>query len=152
MFIDIKGKSVKTPRFLVKKAAIFFGEYLLGKRLSENVYVFIEFDKHEDMDDDYAYCDMLEENCRSFVVTIDRSLSKKDTLLALAHEFVHVKQYAKGELKDLSRPARMTKWKGQKYMSEDINYWDLPWEQEAYKREKTLYNLFMKKMKENDSL
>lgn len=150
MFIDIKGKSVKTPRSMVKKAAIFFGSYLLSKRLYENVCVFIEFDKHDEMDDDYAYCDMLEENGKSFVITIDRSLSRKDTLLALAHEMIHVKQYAKGELKDLTRPARVTKWKGQKYISEEINYWDLPWEQEAYKNEKPLYNLFMKKMKEDD--
>jgi len=152
MFIDIKGKSVKTPRFLIKEAAIFYGEYLLGKKLAEKVSLTIEFDKHEDMDNDYAYCDYIDENPKWFVITINRTLSKKDTLMALAHEMVHVKQYAKGELKDLSRPARMTKWMGEKFIPEEMDYWEQPWEVEAYGRERGLYLKFMAKMKDNDSI
>lgn len=147
MFIDIKGKSVKTPRFLIKKAAIFFGEYLLGKKLAENVNLFIEFDRHDDMDGDYAYCDMIDENPRWFVVTIDRTLSKKDTFLALAHEMVHVKQYAKGQMKDLSRPAKTVRWLGEKYNSDEIDYWSSPWEREARGMEMELYIKFLHSLK-----
>ena len=136
MFIDINGTSVKTPRFLVKKAAKFYGEYLMGKKLAENVNLTIEFQRFDNDSRDYAYCDWVDDNHRSrvFVITIDRNLSKKETFLALAHEMVHLKQYAKGELKDIFRPVRMTKWMGQKYVTEELDYWEQPWEIEAHGR------------------
>ena len=145
MFIDINGTSVKTPRFLVKKAAKFYGEYLMGKKLAENVNLTIEFKRFDDNSRDYAYCDWIDDNHRSrvFVITIDRNLSKKETFLALAHEMVHLKQYAKGELKDIFRPCRMTKWQGKRYLMDDIDYWECPCEWEAYGREKGLYIKFM---------
>ena len=104
------------------------------------------------MDGDYAYCDVLEDNHRSFVITIDRTISKKDTLLALAHEMCHVKQYAKGQLKDLSRPAKMVKWLGEKYDPDVIDYWSSPWEREARGMEMELYVKFMAKMKDDDTI
>jgi hypothetical protein len=39
-----------------------------------------------------------------------------------------VKQYLKGELKDIS--ALEQRWKGESHIS--IDYYDLPWEKEAY--------------------
>lgn len=46
-------------------------------------------------------------------------------LSTLAHEMVHVKQFAKGELD----PA-LSRWKSNKYCDK-IEYWDQPWEKEA---------------------
>jgi len=46
-------------------------------------------------------------------------------LSTLAHEMVHVKQFAKGEL-----DSALTQWKSNKYC-ENIDYWDQPWEKEA---------------------
>jgi hypothetical protein len=154
MFIDIKGTSVKTPRFLVKKAAKFYGEYLMGKKLAENVNLTIDFEKFEPSCKEYAYCDWVDDNHRSrvFVITINRNLSKKETLLALAHEMVHVKQYAKGELKDIFRPVKMTKWMGESFPENSVDYWDSPWEWEAFGREKGLYIKFLAHLKENDTI
>lgn len=154
MFIDIQGRSVKTPRFLVKKAAKFYGEYLMGKKLAENVNLTINFEKFDYGSRDYAYCDWIDDNHRSrvFIITINRNLSKKETLLALAHEMVHLKQYAKGELKDIFRPVRMTKWLGEKYSEDSIDYWDSPWEWEAFGRERGLYIKLMAHLRNNDSL
>jgi hypothetical protein len=145
MFIDIHGRSVKTPRFLVKKAAKFYGEYLMGKKLAENVNLTIDFQRFDDGSRDYAYCDWVDDNHRSrvFIITIDRSLSKKETLLALAHEMVHLKQYAKGELKDIFRPKRMTKWMGEMYDPKQSDYWSDPWEREARGMEMELYIKFL---------
>jgi len=56
---------------------------------------------------------------------------------------VHLKQYAKGELKDYIKPARMIGWMGEKYLMEELDYWEQPWEIEAYGREKGLYFKFM---------
>lgn len=63
---------------------------------------------------------------------------------------VHLKQYAKGELKDIFRPARMVKWLGEKYDSDNMDYWEQPWEIEAYGREKGLFIKFMGILKEDD--
>ena len=52
----------------------------------------------------------------------------------LGHELVHVKQYLKGELKDIS--ALEQRWKGESHIS--IDYYDLPWEIEAYHLQEVL--------------
>tara|TARA_B110000977_G_scaffold45737_1_gene62164 strand:- start:423 stop:842 length:420 start_codon:yes stop_codon:yes gene_type:complete len=46
-------------------------------------------------------------------------------LSTLAHEMVHVRQFARKEL-----DAQLTQWKSNKYCG-DIEYWDQPWEKEA---------------------
>jgi len=54
---------------------------------------------------------------------------------------IHVKQYAKGELKDYLR-LNSVKWKGKVYDDEKIDYWDHPWEKEAHEKEQVLYDMF----------
>ena len=149
MFIDIAGKPKYIDNDVVEKAIDFYGEYLMGKRLSNCVDVIVKFTTFKDRSD-YAYCDWLDDNhqAREFLITVDRTLNRKETLLALAHEMVHVKQYARGELKDYCRPPRMIRWKGEKYMVEDSDYWSLPWEREARGYEMELYVKFCEKMKE----
>ncbi|HEX6227032.1 MAG TPA: hypothetical protein VFZ52_21585 [Chryseolinea sp.] len=52
--------------------------------------------------------------------------------LVLAHEMIHVKQYAKGEL--IVNSKREIIWKGQKYSSHNAEHGDpRPWEREAYR-------------------
>lgn len=153
MFIKIVGKPKKDlSGYIVKKAARFYGEYLMGKKLSKNVDLTIEFKLFDKGCNEYAYCDWRDDNhrARSFLITLDSNLTKRETFLALAHEMVHVKQYAKGEMKDIFRPARMTKWHGEKYDSDNMDYWEQPWEIEAYGREKGLYFKFMNMLKEED--
>jgi hypothetical protein len=54
----------------------------------------------------------------------------------LAHEMVHVKQYARGELVDCVRKAGYSRWKGKFY---PWNGKSEPWEKEPWKRSKKLY-------------
>lgn len=151
MFIDIAGKSKFLDHDVIKKAILFYGEYLMGKRLANNLDVTVKFQNLRHTND-FAYCDWMDDNhmTREFLITIDKSLNKKDTLLTLGHEMVHVKQYAKGEMKDYCRPPRMVRWKGQKFCMEDVDYWSLPWEREARGYEMELYMKFREKMKENN--
>jgi hypothetical protein len=58
---------------------------------------------------------------------------------------VHVKQYARGELYVGARNAKH-RWQG-KWMSENVNYWDHPWEIEAHGRES---GLFIQYAEQND--
>jgi len=55
---------------------------------------------------------------------------------------VHVKQYAKGELKDYVRMNK-TKWRDEIIESDELDYWDQPWEIEAHGRERGLYFRFL---------
>jgi len=61
-----------------------------------------------------------------------------------------VKQYAKGEMKDMRRPAHIVKWLGEKYEINEIDYWEQPWEIEAYGREKGLYYKFLNILREEE--
>jgi hypothetical protein len=53
----------------------------------------------------------------------------------LAHEMVHVRQLAKGQLKYLPREAKL--WMGRRYTSK-TRYLDQPWEQDAFARQEML--------------
>lgn len=61
-------------------------------------------------------------------------------LSILAHEMVHVKQFAKGEL-----DSALTQWKSNRYC-ENIEYWDQPWEKEARKLQHKLVIQFDKEL------
>jgi len=61
-------------------------------------------------------------------------------LSTLAHEMVHVKQFAKGELDPM-----LTSWKSNKYCS-NIDYWDQPWEKEARRLQDRLVSKFIEEL------
>ena len=80
-----------------------------------------------------GYCLELDNN-RQFEIEINRSLSQRKLLETLAHEMVHVKQYARREL----HPSTDA-WMGKTYNPKKVSYWDLPWEIEAHGREVGLF-------------
>jgi hypothetical protein len=53
----------------------------------------------------------------------------------LAHEMVHVRQLAKGQLKYLPREAKL--WMGRRYPKK-TRYLDQPWEQDAFARQEMI--------------
>ena len=78
---------------------------------------------------------MLDTN-RNFNIELDKNIGIKDMVQALCHEMVHVKQYARNEMNDGIVKGK-ARWKKQ-FIAEDTNYWDLPWEKDAYRMEKKL--------------
>lgn len=143
MKITAKGKPSKVKLKLCKDALQFYGARLLGKRLNDRVNITLDFTDKDLSPNYYGFCDWEFENHRSrdFILTIDPSLGKRNMLLVLAHEMVHVKQYAKGELKDYIK-AKRVRWHGEVYQNNEIDYWEQPWEIEAHGREKGLYYKF----------
>lgn len=153
MHLRTVGRPSHVSISLMKKAAIFYGKYLIGTgKLYNNIRLTILFEKINTDEGDYGYCDWTDDNhyTREFTIGLDRSLCKREALLALAHEMVHLKQYAKGEMKDIWRPVRMVKWQGERYLHEEMDYWECPWEIEAYGREKGLYFKFLSYLKEGE--
>lgn len=79
-----------------------------------------------------------------FIISLDERISLKTRLVSLAHEMVHVKQGILGEL-GMSKTlfnGRYTQWKGEWLLEKSIDYWDHPWEIEAYGKELGLYERF----------
>ena len=73
---------------------------------------------------------------RYLVMIIDSKLDYERLLVTLSHEMVHVKQYAKGQVK--SSPSCKTRyWMGKKVRKD---YYEQPWEIEAYSKERVLAN------------
>jgi hypothetical protein len=72
-----------------------------------------------------------------FCIEIYRS-TEEEMLKTLAHEICHVLQYARGELNE-----EMTYWRGKKVNSDEIPYFEQPWEIEAESKGLQLYNEYM---------
>ena len=92
-----------------------------------------------DMEHADGYC--LAVDKREFVIEIDSRLKGDDFITALTHEMVHVKQYARGETKDVNMFTKS--WKGEEFIaaySTVDEYMALPWEAEAYKLQEVLCN------------
>ena len=143
MFLTTIGKPKNISLKECKQAIKYYGRQLLGNRLYNALEVTVEFSSKELSKNIYGYCDWVDTNHlgREFHLIIRPTRSKKGTLIVLAHEMIHVKQYAKGELKDYLR-LNSVKWKGKVYDDEKIDYWDHPWEKEAHEKEQVLYDMF----------
>ena len=83
-----------------------------------------------------GYC--LRESDRDFEIEVDSRLPLRKMLETVAHEMVHVKQYARREMNDWQYKEVYYKWKGT-YVPDSTDYWDLPWEIEANGREVGLF-------------
>ena len=81
---------------------------------------------------------------RDFIMRIDSKEPLREMLETVAHEMVHVKQFAKGELYQSSRNSKH-RWHG-KWIDKDPDYWDCPWEIEAFGRQ---IGLFLRWVSEN---
>lgn len=74
-----------------------------------------------------------------FEMRISRKINNMKVILQiLAHEAVHIKQFAKGELYD-HLYSNTVRWRKNTYDLDVIDYCDQPWEVEAYEREIGLY-------------
>ena len=100
------------------------------------VLVKITPDVPEGMEGATMYIDVAD--CYLVLIKQPRRLSKLTLLnmaTTLAHEMVHVRQLAKGQLKYLPNQAKL--WMGRRYTSK-TRYLDQPWEQDAFARQEIL--------------
>jgi Zn-dependent peptidase ImmA (M78 family) len=67
---------------------------------------------------------------------IDTGLDLERLIITLAHEMVHVKQYARGQVKP-SKSRKTQYWMGKHVRK---SYYEQPWEIEAFSKERVLAN------------
>jgi len=125
----------------VKRAAQFYAKELLSDKMADNISVKIKFNDTMDAMGYAHVVDCNESNKpREFEIEVFSLMSAKDILKTIAHEMVHIKQFAYGETNE-----SLTRWKGQPQTDED--YWLCPWEVEAHGMEIGLFAKFATKEK-----
>lgn len=130
----VKGKITK----LRMAAMDYFADILLTKQMSRHIIVTVTFRKKMDHlglteVDDYNHSG----KPREFLIDVDLNQTEKEIIRTLAHEMVHVKQYAYGELNEEG-----TNWCGT-YLPRDLAYHEQPWEIEAHDISDLLLEQFM---------
>lgn len=140
MKISVTG-GCKTQRNYVESLARFAADTLMSKRLQKNLDVEIQLVANL-MKKEQVYGDSCWEDNnwrpREFTVRADSKLRLRRLLETIAHEMVHVKQFAKGEMVDMARADKI-RWCGKMFEENDENYYDYPWEVEAHGRELGLF-------------
>lgn len=144
LILRTKGVTLtQNERKILKMATHFYASRLMSERLSNSLQINVNVIK-----DFYAQNKILGEafptderntKQKNFVINLEWNKLGKRILQCLAHEMVHVKQYATGELKFHERRNLVT---FQREQYQDDEYWESLWEIEAYGREVGLYQKF----------
>ena len=132
--ISVKGGN-KRQRALIQNVAYFCAYKLMSKRLANNICV--EFELTDLGNNQYSgFCSWEDDNIRprEFNIELHQWVDDQELIATVCHEMVHVKQYAKEELKERFRFGYEERWYNQVVVREenDANYEELPWEVEAY--------------------
>jgi hypothetical protein len=145
MNITITGTPANVGHDETISAIDYYATKLISKKLRSGLDIHIHFDYKLQGQGLCGLCEWMDQNHRpkEFRLTIKANMTKRKTLITLAHEMVHVKQYACGTMKELLTNAglskRMVRWQDKYVDTHKINYWDQPWEIEAHGRELGLY-------------
>ena len=145
--ITVKGGSAK-QRSLLFEAAHYYLERLLPDNYQE-ITLLIRLKKnhgeHKGVKGSCVWEDDRDDPSE-FEIILDSSMCTKALLRYLAHECVHCKQYFTQEMCD-TKHVEIVRWKGVKIDMRKVDYYDHPWEIDAYGREEGLYQHFVKKFK-----
>ena len=127
----------KESNKMLKSLAEFTLNKFFTKPKQDKLNIVISFKKNLfEKTNQYANCIWEDEPYRPFEFTIQIDPDQKIQLLlnSLAHELVHVKQWARGEFYQLQRERSVYKFNGQRFNTKKVDYWDTPWEIEAHGR------------------
>ena len=127
MFIEVTGGK-EYQRKRVQSLAEFCVKTLMPRMRTLEITIKLKNPKGA-----MGYCLELDSN-REFELEIDKTQPLRKLLETVAHEMVHVKQFARRELHPHNDD-----WYGKTYNPKKVSYWDLPWEIEAHGREVGLF-------------
>jgi len=137
----------KEFRATIRKAAKWMIVELLGSRLATNITLRISFIKGLERREGFVgECYWTDQNLRPryFSIPIDREQSRLQCLRTLAHELIHLKQFATGEMFSYASNENITRWRGRKIIDDDVAYNKQPWEREANRLEFDLVKAYQK--------
>lgn len=151
MQLSFRRKSAKVDRKTTRQLIEFCAAQLLTPRLSKNLHITVRYLPNilTGKQPSYGWVSKKGVPPRHFYISCDDGLSIQMTLRTLAHEMVHVRQYATGQMKDYTRWEDRYRWNGK------IQRWNpncsrkeyktkYPDEREALRLEKVLWRKFVK--------
>jgi len=142
MRISVRGKNEKLTKKEIRDIVSFSVQLLLGNRLSRNVSIVVKNEKLKKYE--WGYCgptDYSDIKPREFEILLNNSAGKRNQIYTLLHEMIHVKQYARDELRHFED--FNYKWLGKRIEVSPTAYETLPWEIEAKQSENVLYKLYL---------
>ena len=144
MHLTINRKHRKVSENEIRYAVNWALTKLVGARMAKHIDIELMFQK-----DPYSVglCTAFENDsgrARIFEIVVNPNLGYQSTLRCIFHELVHVKQYARNELEMLG--GSTNRWNGN--IGPSGNYWEYPWEIEAYGREFCLYRMYKEHLAE----
>lgn len=130
----VKGRISKTHAAAIE----YFASQLFSPQLKSHIVVSLAFKKNMSV---LGYTEVEDYNSkgvpREFILEINRKQSEKEILKTIAHEMVHCKQYAYGQIDEQG-----TRWLSRKMDHDSLPYSKRPWEIEAYAIGDKLYEEF----------
>jgi hypothetical protein len=130
MKIEVLARS-KARKLLLLNSAEYYAKKLNLKKSKYTVYIESFPGLAKNYGDNGNVCKV---GRRRLLIRIDSKLSFTNVLNTLAHEMVHVKQFARGQFKaEKARNGKFRRfWMGKRVTA---NYFDRPWEIEAYQKQ-----------------
>jgi hypothetical protein len=151
MILKVHGCDDEALEHEIKTASYFFGLHLLSRQMIKHIHIEIFLKKSIK---DHGSCCITHFNDsgkpRYFEIELKKFKKSDKIISTLAHEFIHLKQFAKLELDEMT-----SIWKGAEVDIEKVSYHDLPWEIEAASLEPVLlaeynkYKYFVEKNRES---
>lgn len=149
--MDISVYGTKNKKLIreLTEASEYFARLLMDPRMVRNIQLDIEINKHLDV---MGHCvsDDDRKSPRFFTIELRNHKDDDDLMKTLAHEMVHVKQYAKNQLYKRLTLAKGglgtdSVWEGKSWKPKrnEHKYFDSPWEIEAYGREVGMYHRWL---------
>ena len=148
MLLHVKGSN-KALRKMVELATWYYAEKLMGKRLMGSLELTINLKKNllsKAGNEGSAIWEDDGFRPKEFTIELDTTVKIRNLLITLAHEMVHIKQWAKDEMYEYMNVAGLVRFKGEKVHMIITNYWDYPWEIEAYGKQLGLFVRFCEHM------
>ena len=123
-FVEVTGGN-KFQRDIAHKTIAFMIKKLMPRMRTLDINLEIC-----DIKSDAVGFAMMTDDTRTFELEVDKKIKLNDFVTTLCHEMIHVKQYARKEINGVDLC-----WKGRN-VPEGTDYWNLPWEKEAYRLQK----------------
>ena len=133
----------KHQRNLAQDVAYWAIYELMHGNMGNNIEVDIELTDLYKREGLVGSCCWGEDNLmpRDFEIEVDKDLNDDELIKTVCHEIVHVKQYAKGELRERYVPKHDTFWKQRR--ANNYKYDNMPWELEAWRLQEVLYRKYV---------
>lgn len=154
--IKVKSKNAGSKKLsaeqrrLVKDFISWSLVHLLGEKVASGIEITLILDGNlynKDKSYGYALWEDSHYRGREFILEIDTTFSFINILHTVAHELIHVKQWAKGEYYMSLRNSEVYVYNKKKYNAVVLDYWEHPWEWEAHGRAISILSLWLRDRK-----